>query len=308
MYNGVINVYKEKGFTSHDVVAKMRGILKQKKIGHTGTLDPDAEGVLPVCLGSGTKLCDMLTDKSKEYVATVLLGVLTDTQDLSGKVLKEAEVKVTEEEVRQTVAGFVGDIMQIPPMYSALKVNGQKLYELARKGQEVERKPRPITIYEIEILEMNLPEFKIRVKCSKGTYIRTLCNDIGEQLGCYGAMKTLLRTKVSPFCLENAHTLEQIEKIRDEDRLSEILVPVDAIFAKLPECIVKKEFRKLIDNGNSFYINQIASLDKEIELSKSALQDGYQVRVYNEEHRFYGIFSWKKAEGRFVPEKMFLER
>ena len=308
MYNGVINVYKEKGFTSHDVVAKMRGILKQKKIGHTGTLDPDAEGVLPVCLGSGTKLCDMLTDKSKEYVATVLLGVLTDTQDLSGKVLKEAEVKVTEEEVRQTVAGFVGDIMQIPPMYSALKVNGQKLYELARKGQEVERKPRPITIYEIEILEMNLPEFKIRVKCSKGTYIRTLCNDIGEQLGCYGAMKTLLRTKVSPFCLENAHTLEQIEKIRDEDRLSEILVPVDAIFAKLPECIVKKEFRKLIDNGNSFYINQIASLDKEIDLSKSALQDGYQVRVYNEEHRFYGIFSWKKAEERFVPEKMFLER
>lgn len=308
MYNGVINVYKEKGFTSHDVVAKMRGILKQKKIGHTGTLDPDAEGVLPVCLGSGTKLCDMLTDKSKEYVATVLLGVLTDTQDLSGKVLKEAEVKVTEEEVRQAVVGFVGDIMQIPPMYSALKVNGQKLYELARKGQEVERKPRPITIYEIEILEMNLPEFKIRVKCSKGTYIRTLCNDIGEQLGCYGAMKTLLRTKVSPFCLENAHTLEQIEKIRDEDRLSEILVPVDAIFAKLPECIIKKEFRKLIDNGNSFYINQIASLDKEIEISKSALQDGYQVRVYNEEHRFYGIFSWKKAEERFVPEKMFLER
>lgn len=308
MYNGVINVYKEKGFTSHDVVAKMRGILKQKKIGHTGTLDPDAEGVLPVCLGSGTKLCDMLTDKSKEYVATVQLGVQTDTQDMSGKVLKEAEVHVTDEEVRQVVSNFVGDIMQIPPMYSALKINGQKLYELARKGQEVERKPRPITIHEIEILEMHLPEFKIRVKCSKGTYIRTLCNDIGEQLGCYGAMKTLLRTKVSPFVLEDAHTLEEIEKIRDEDRLSEIIVPVDVIFAKLPECIVKKEFQKFIDNGNSFYVNQIASLGGEKEISKSQLQDGYQVRVYNEEHRFYGIFSWKKAEERFVPEKMFLER
>ena len=308
MYNGVINVYKEKGFTSHDVVAKMRGILKQKKIGHTGTLDPDAEGVLPVCLGSGTKLCDMLTDKSKEYVATVLLGVATDTQDLSGKVIKEAEVTVSEEEVRQVVNGFVGDIMQIPPMYSALKVNGQKLYELARKGQEVERKARPITIHEIEILEMNLPEFKMRVNCSKGTYIRTLCHDIGEQLGCYGAMKTLLRTKVSPFSLEDAHTLKQIEQIRDEDKLSEVIVPVDVIFEKLPECIVKKEFQKLIDNGNSFYINQIATLDQKAEVSKAMLQDGCQVRVYNEEHRFYGIFGWKAAEGRFVPEKMFLER
>ena len=308
MVNGIINVYKEKGYTSFDVVAKMRGIFHQKKIGHTGTLDPDAEGVLPVCLGKATKVCDLLTDKDKEYKAVLLLGQATDTQDVTGEVVSTASVDVTEEEVITAIQSFVGKQMQLPPMYSALKVNGQKLYELARKGQEVERKPRPITIYEIEILEMNLPEFKIRVKCSKGTYIRTLCNDIGEQLGCYGAMKTLLRTKVSPFCLENAHTLEQIEKIRDEDRLSEILVPVDAIFAKLPECIVKKEFRKLIDNGNSFYINQIASLDKEIDLSKSALQDGYQVRVYNEEHRFYGIFSWKKAEERFVPEKMFLER
>ena len=153
MYNGVINIYKEKGFTSHDVVAKMRGILKQKKIGHTGTLDPDAEGVLPVCLGSATKLCDLLTDKEKEYEAVMRLGVVTDTQDLSGTVLKETPVTVSSEETLAAINSFVGEYGQIPPMYSALKVDGKKLYELARQGKEVERKPRQITIYEIEIEE-----------------------------------------------------------------------------------------------------------------------------------------------------------
>ena len=170
--NGVINIYKEKGYTSHDVVAKLRGILHQKKIGHTGTLDPDAEGVLPVCLGRGTRLCDMLTDHEKEYEAVLLLGVVTDTQDTTGTVLHTSPVTVSEEEVKACIQSFIGEQMQIPPMYSALKVGGKKLYELAREGIEVERKPRPVCFHEIEILEMELPRVRIRVRCSKGTYIR----------------------------------------------------------------------------------------------------------------------------------------
>ena len=192
MINGVLNVWKEAGFTSHDVVAKLRGILHQKKIGHTGTLDPDATGVLPVCLGKGTRLCDMLTDETKTYEALLHLGIATDTQDMSGTVTAEAPVTVTEEEVRDCIASFVGEQQQVPPMYSALKVNGKKLYELAREGIEIERKARTVHFYEISILEVKLPLVRMEVTCSKGTYIRTLCHDIGEKLGCHGCMEQLI--------------------------------------------------------------------------------------------------------------------
>ena len=217
MIDGVINVYKEAGFTSHDVVAKLRGILRQKKIGHTGTLDPEAAGVLPVCLGKGTRLCDMLTDKKKTYETVLLLGVSTDTQDTTGTVLKEREVTCSSEEAEAAVESFLGDQMQIPPMYSALKVNGKKLYELAREGIEVERKPRPVHFYEIEILNMTLPRISLRVTCSKGTYIRTLCHDIGEKLGCGAAMEKLVRTRVDRFSLENSHTLEEIASYAEKN-------------------------------------------------------------------------------------------
>ena len=202
--DGIINVYKEEGFTSHDVVAKLRGICRQKKIGHTGTLDPQATGVLPVCLGSATRACEMLTDRTKEYVAELLLGQMTDTQDITGTVLEEKDVKVTEEAVRETVLSFVGDYMQIPPMYSALKVNGKKLCDLAREGKTVERQARPVKILTIDILDVTLPRVRMRVHCSKGTYIRTLCQDIGEKLGCGGCMESLLRTQVSEFLLKDA--------------------------------------------------------------------------------------------------------
>ena len=183
MLNGILNVYKEKGYTSHDVVAKLRGIAGQKKIGHTGTLDPQAEGVLPVCLGKATKVCDLLTDKDKVYEAVLLLGQTTDTQDTTGTVLEQSAVTCSEEEVKKAIMGFVGAYEQIPPMYSALKVNGKKLCDLARNGIEVERKPRPIQIYEIEIEDIELPRVTMRVHCSKGTYIRTLCHDIGLKMG-----------------------------------------------------------------------------------------------------------------------------
>lgn len=239
MINGIINIYKEKGFTSHDVVAKLRGITRQKKIGHTGTLDPDATGVLPVCLGNATKLCDLLTDKDKEYETVLLLGKVTDTQDITGEVLQESEVQVTEEQVREVVNSFVGAIEQIPPMYSALKVNGKKLYELAREGKVIERKPRPITIHSITILDIKLTddchEIRMRVECSKGTYIRTLCHDIGEALGTGGCMKSLVRTKVSKFLLADAITLEEAQKLQQEDRLVDHVIPVEDMFPQYPK-------------------------------------------------------------------------
>ncbi len=296
MLNGIINIYKEKGFTSHDVVAKMRGICKQKKIGHTGTLDPDATGVLPVCLGSGTKLCDMLTDKDKEYIAELLLGVETDTQDVSGQVCVRHDVEVNEEQVREAVMSFRGNYMQVPPMYSALKVNGKKLYELARAGKEVERQARPVTIHEIEILDMQLPVVKIRVACSKGTYIRTLCADIGEKLGCGGTMQSLRRTKVGIFKLDGAITLSQLEKIRDDDGLEGILYPVESAFEDCPSIHIQPTYRKLLDNGNAFYPNQT--------VEKTTYPEGKWVKVYGDT-QFYGVYAYDKVNRRYKPVKMF---
>lgn len=183
MINGILNVYKERGYTSHDVVAKLRGILKQKKIGHTGTLDPEAQGVLPVCLGNATKVCDLLTDKDKTYRAVLLLGTVTDTQDTTGNVLSQSPVLCTEQGVRDAAASFVGEQEQVPPMYSALKVNGKKLYELARQGIEVERKPRPITIHEIEIEQIQLPEIVMTVTCSKERISEPSVMILGRSLG-----------------------------------------------------------------------------------------------------------------------------
>lgn len=299
MLNGIIIIHKEAGFTSHDVVAKMRGICKQKKIGHTGTLDPAATGVLPVCLGSGTKLCDMLTDKDKEYVAELLLGVETDTQDTTGRIISEKKVSADEEEVRRAVLSFQGSYMQVPPMYSALKVDGKKLYELARAGREVERRPREVIVREVEILDMSLPVVKIRVVCSKGTYIRTLCADIGVRLGCGGCMKSLKRTRVGKFSQQDAVTLKELEKLRDEGRLEEILIPVEDAFQGIPALHVKKEFRKLLDNGNSIFPNQM--------LENRIYPEGEWVKIYWEDGRFAGIYAYETVHKRYKPVKMFLE-
>ena len=228
--DGILVIRKEKGYTSHDVVAKLRGILHMKKIGHTGTLDPAAEGVLPVALGKGTRLVELLTEKEKTYEAVLRLGVSTDTQDMTGAVLSEKPVTVTEEEVREAVGSFVGEQQQVPPMYSALKVNGKKLYELAREGKTIERKPRPVVFYEIRILDMELPLVRISVTCSKGTYIRTLCNDIGEKLGCGGAMEELLRTRSGNFTLEESMTLSQVEEAVADGTIGEKLVSIEMTF------------------------------------------------------------------------------
>ena len=299
MINGIINIYKEAGFTSHDVVAKLRGIVKQKKIGHTGTLDPDAVGVLPVCFGNATKLCDMLTDKSKEYRACMLLGETSDTQDASGTILNRTQVNVNEEEVRDAVMSFVGEYDQIPPMYSALKVNGKKLYELARQGVEIERKPRRVEIHHIKIEEINLPRVTFSVGCSKGTYIRTLCADIGDRLGCGALMETLQRTRVGNFHIEQALKLSQIEELVRENRLEEYVIAPDAVFEEYESLTVMPEFDKVLLNGNKLYFKQVRAVRKRFE-------DGERTRVYAGNGTFTGVYTYCEQEHCFKPYKMFL--
>ena len=249
--NGILNVYKEPGFTSHDVVAKLRGICKQKKIGHTGTLDPEASGVLPVCLGNATKLCDLLTDKDKEYRAVLLLGVETDTQDTTGQILAEKEVNAGEEDVRSAILSFVGPYDQIPPMYSALKVNGQKLCDLARKGRQVERQPRPVTIHELTLLSREGDTLRLRVRCSKGTYIRTLCADIGEALGCGGCMQALRRTQAGEYTIAEAVPLQQLLESPEPETY---LRDVDTMFRGYPGVKLTANQEKRCRNGNAFSV------------------------------------------------------
>lgn len=297
MYDGIINVYKEKGYTSFDVVAKMRGILGQKKVGHTGTLDPEAEGVLPVCAGKGTKLCDMLTDHDKTYRATLLLGTDTDTQDTTGTVLaKKSTEGLSEEAVREAILSFIGNYDQIPPMYSALKVNGRKLCDLAREGIVVERKARPVTIYDIRIEEICLPEVVMTVSCSKGTYIRTLCHDIGEKLSVGGCMKTLLRTKVDRFLIDDSLTLAELQKRKDEGRLSETVLPIETVFASYGEIRAAEEgLDKLVRNGNPFRYTE-----------KEDVADKAAFRVYGREGQFIGVYEYSEEKRMFYPRKIFL--
>ena len=293
--DGVIVIRKEKGFTSHDVVAKLRGILHMKKIGHTGTLDPDAEGVLPVALGKATRLVDMITDKEKTYEAVMRLGVVTDTQDMSGTVLSQTtELSITEEELCTVVSSFVGDYMQVPPMYSALKVNGKKLYELAREGKTVERKPRPVHFYEIEILDISFPLVHFRVTCSKGTYIRTLCHDIGEKLGCGAAMESLLRTKVGRFTLDDAITLAQTEEAVQEGTIESKILGIEEILAEYPRVCCTKEGDRLLANGNPLVQALVDAQEKK----------GW-IRMCSSEGSFSGVYQWDEKRNRYFPVKMF---
>ena len=298
MKSGIINVYKEKGFTSFDVVAKLRGILRTKKIGHTGTLDPDAEGVLPVCIGRATKVCDILTDKDKVYEAVMLLGVETDTQDTSGEVLKELPVEVSKETVKEAILSFVGEYAQVPPMYSALKVNGKKLYELAREGKTVERKARNVQIFSIEILEMDLPRVRMSVHCSKGTYIRTLCHDVGQKLGCGGCMDKLLRTKVGVFELADTLKLAEIDALAREGLVEDRIISVDELFEDYTKVWMKQEFDVVVHNGN-----RVKKRMFEDKLSSNA----ERLRVYDSEGEFIGIYEYSEERSDFKPVKMFYE-
>lgn len=295
--NGIIVINKEKGYTSHDVIAKLRGILRVKKIGHTGTLDPDATGVLPVCLGSATKVCDLIMDRNKEYIAGVRLGITTDTQDISGRIIEEKRVNVTYEALLEAANSLVGDILQETPMYSARKVNGQKLVDLARRGIEVEREKKPITIHSIEISDYSTENatFSMKVRCSKGTYIRTICHDIGQILGCGACMTSLVRTASGEFNLEHAYTLEQVEQLRNENRIEEILLQPDTLFQQYGYARIKDIGVSSLLNGNP--------------LSKFMLiledESNLQIRVYLGEE-FMALYEWRQEHLMYYPIKMFL--
>ena len=305
MFHGMMTIYKEAGYTSSDVVARLRGILHMRKIGHTGTLDPDAEGVLPVCLGIGTKLCELIADRDKEYVAVMRLGTVTDTQDMSGEVLNQISDEevcrlVTEKELSDAVSSFRGVIRQIPPMYSAVKVNGKRLYELARQGKTVERKERKITIHELEITKVALPLVTMRIRCSKGTYIRTLCHDLGQKLGTGAAMEHLLRTRVGQFDLDHAITLDEAEAIMKSDtpdRILSYISSVDSFFADAPAAVVKDEAMRYLCNGN---------VVKRRYTDLPAIDHESLVRMYDQDGKFYALYAYDPRKEELRGVRMFL--
>lgn len=276
--DGILNINKTTGMTSFDVVSKIRKLCQTKKVGHAGTLDPDASGVLPICLGKATKVIEFLMDKTKTYRVGLLLGTATDTQDASGEVLYEKPVRASNEDIENTIKCFMGETTQIPPMYSAIRVNGQRLYDLARKGIEIDRKPRPVTFYHIEILNIERYADKVHiifnVECSKGTYMRTLCHDIGEKLGCGGHMMSLVRTRSGPFNIDNAHTLEELEEIKGIKMLEKVLIPMDFALNGFPSIMVTYNDAIRLKNG--------------LNILAEGLTQGY-ARVYHESGRFIAI-------------------
>lgn len=295
MLNGILNIYKQKGFTSHDVVAKARGILHERKIGHTGTLDPDAEGVLPLCIGKATKVVPYLTEADKCYEATVKLGAYTTTEDATGDVVETFDVNVTKNQVEDVVKGFEGSYTQTPPMYSAIKVNGVRLYELARKGIVIDRPSREVYLTSCRVVEwIDDTTFKIRVDCSKGTYIRTLCTDIGKRLGCGAYMVYLLRIRVGNYDIKNSLTLEELEQHKHE--VNKYIEPIEKIFSHYSKVTVLNAYNKYLNNGNTLPFKSAQYLPEQL--------DSF-VRIYDEEDIFRGIYKVDHQLQQFKVEKLF---
>lgn len=299
-YEGILPIWKPAGFTSHDVVAKCRGILKMKRIGHTGTLDPTVTGVLPLCLGRATRMVEYLQELPKEYEATLVLGLATDTEDMTGTVVERSDgVQVTEAEILTVFERFVGQISQIPPMYSALKQDGKRLYELAREGKVVERQPRQVTIHELELLRFEAdpvhPKISFRTLCSKGTYIRTLCVDIGRALGVPAVMGELKRTMSAGIREHRCLTLEQLADRVREGELQSRLIAVDEAVSHLPASTVAEEKVKAALQGQ--------------RLSRAVVQPtvepGEIIRLYSPERKFLGIYRSEEETGAIAPVKVF---
>lgn len=286
---GILLVDKPQDWTSSDVVAKLRGVLHERRIGHAGTLDPLATGLLVVLLGRATRASDYVMAHDKEYDAVLRLGITTDTQDITGSVLKETPCRVAPEELSEAISGFTGDIEQIPPMYSAIKVHGKKLYEIARKGGEIERAPRKITVSNITVTGREENDIRMHITCSSGTYIRTLCNDIGNALGCGGCMAALRRTRVGSSSIDGAHTLEEIIQLAKTGAAEKLLIPVDSVFSMYPSCTVPQDAESKLRNGN---------------IISSALPDG-TFRVYSESGEFLMLGSAENGELKTV--KSFFE-
>ena len=248
--NGILLIDKQPDWTSNDVVAKLKGILRQRRIGHSGTLDPMATGLLVVFVGRATRAVEFAEGHDKRYIAGLRLGITTDTQDITGTVLEEKDVPVTREELEKALERFRGQIQQIPPMYSAIKHKGQRLYDIARKGGEVERKPRAITIHDLRVIDGQEGDWLLDVRCSKGTYVRTLCHDLGRALGCGGCMSSLRRVEAGQFSVDQAVTLSQVQQMADAGRVEELLLPVDSLFQAYPHCTASASQEKKIRCGN----------------------------------------------------------
>lgn len=296
--NGILNILKPPGMTSFDVVGYLRGLIKIKKIGHTGTLDPAAVGVLPICIGNGTKVIEFLTETDKLYRAEITLGIETDTQDSTGRILNTHEVDLSEEQIREAFAKFIGKQDQIPPMYSAVKIDGKKLYELARSGVTVERKSRPIEIFSMDILNIKKASNSILfdVKCSKGTYIRTLCDDLGKELGCFGHMSFLVRLSAGVFNISDAISLEEVKELVERNSLHERLIGVDQVFKDFRGIILEKEECDKVINGLS------------IQLDVSTYQNKELIMVYNQKKEFFSIGCITKIQDKVLlkSKKLFL--
>ncbi|MDE5556602.1 MAG: tRNA pseudouridine(55) synthase TruB [Ruminococcus sp.] len=284
--NGILCINKPQDFTSFDVVAKLRGILGMKRLGHAGTLDPMATGVLPVFVGTATKACDIMPDNSKSYSARFRLGQTTDTQDITGKILTTSDKSVSENDIKKILPDFMGKIMQIPPMYSAVQVNGQRLYDLARQGIEVERKPREIEVKNINLVSYDekTREGNISISCGKGTYIRTIIHDIGEKLGCGGIMTSLVRTSASGFTLDDCYTFEQVQQARDENNLESLILPVERVFNSLPKLQLNEHQTKLYKNGVKLDLSRIHNIKSDCDLYSVYGFDGAFIGTALAEH------------------------
>lgn len=301
--DGIINVYKEPGYTSFDVIAVLRGIFKQKKIGHTGTLDPMATGVLPVCLGNATKLCEMLTDHTKVYEAVMLLGVTYDTQDVTGEKLTECDKIPTVIELENAVKQFEGGYDQMPPMYSAKKVDGKKLYDIARAGEIVERKKVHVDIDKVDITYVDFPRVGLRVTCGKGTYIRTFIADIGESLGCGAAMESLVRTQVGDFTIDKAFKISEIEELVASSEIDKYILKPDVVFGECKAITIPQALMRFLDNGNVF---EEEMLIKENVISGSSPADGERFRIYDSDGCFKAVYEYHVRDKKYKPYKMFM--
>ena len=348
--NGIVNIYKERGYTSHDVIARLRGITRQRKMGHTGTLDPDAEGVLPVCLGTATRVCDIITDHSKCYEVAMILGIGTDSQDVTGEMTGHADISLleglTDDKIKKAIMDFTGEYDQLPPMYSAVRMGGQRLYEIARAGKEIERKPRRVSIDRIEIvsepirgrlsdgtqverffdnsklkamekridtadrrferyteggISEDLPVIRIafKVECSKGTYIRSLCSDIGDSLGVYGCVERLMRTRVNIFDIDDAITLAEAEQYIADGSFESRLYGAEALFAGMERLDVKEKYDDLLQNGNQLYYRHF---------KQYITTPPTPVRVYSSQGEFLGIYEHVEGRSKYTPVKVFIEK
>lgn len=302
---GIINLVKPLNLTSFQAVKRVRKILQIRKVGHTGTLDPLATGVLPICVGRATKVSRFLVDTSKEYIAELRLGIKTDTLDAAGEIVAEEEVsELNTELIKEACAEFVGEIEQVPPMYSAVKQDGKRLYRLAQQGKTVEREPRQVKIYNLKVLAVDLPVIRFAVECSKGTYIRVLAADIAKKLGSCGHLSFLIRDRVGPFKINEAIILAELEKAASTDSLAETLLPIDSALVHYPKIKIKSEpqLYKLVSNGASFDFEGVANQENKLDL-------GQKIRVYSAEDEFLGIYEFvleQKSKKRiFKPVRLF---